>query len=45
MVLRSVGWVETQKEGWNVCYRIAEKPEIRWLKRLINEFCMTTEIE
>lgn len=37
MVLRSRGWVEAQKEGWTVCYRLAETPETQWLKRLVDE--------
>lgn len=45
MVLRSIGWVEAQKEGWNVCYRMLDTPETRWLKRLIEEISMKIEIE
>jgi len=37
MFLRSRGWVESQKEGWNVCYRLVDTSETRWLRRLIEE--------
>lgn len=37
MVLRSIGWVLSEKEGWSVCYRLADTPETRWLKRVIGE--------
>jgi DNA-binding transcriptional ArsR family regulator len=37
MFLRSMGWVESQRNGWSVCYRLAETPETRWLKHLFEE--------
>ena len=37
MLLRSQGWVEAKKEGWSVCYQLAEIPETQWLKRLIGK--------
>jgi DNA-binding transcriptional ArsR family regulator len=43
MFLRSKGWVEAKKEGWTVCYRLAETPETRWLKSLIEEVCPKVE--
>lgn len=43
MFLRSLGWVEANKEGWTVCYRLAETPETQWLKHLIQEICSKVE--
>lgn len=37
MFLRSLGWVEANKQGWTVCYRLAETPETQWLRHLIEE--------
>lgn len=45
MLLRSRGWVEAERDGWTVCYRMADSPETRWVKRLIEEICMKPDID
>uniref|UniRef100_A0A7C4PI94 ArsR family transcriptional regulator n=1 Tax=Anaerolinea thermolimosa TaxID=229919 RepID=A0A7C4PI94_9CHLR len=42
MFLRSLGWVEANKEGWTVCYRLIETSETQWLNHLLEEMCSKT---
>ncbi len=45
MVLRTWGWVEYQKEGWNVCYRLADTQETRLMKYLFAEIWPEAEVQ